>query len=228
MKRAGETIRDWLLLPDHGDHDVQELLSAIDVAEWWRARHADALGKATMGLRSRYQTVVGPPPRVTQRHKRMATIVDKLRREGGMRLDRMHDIAGCRAVVDTLEDQQRLVERYRERPPREGIVKEYDYVDDPKDSGYRAFHIVTWHGGMRVEVQIRTRSQHAWAETMEGLGSSIRADLKSSLGPETVLKFMAAAAEAMAYEDRGEPVPRVLSNQIRELRAAADEVFGGR
>lgn len=236
VERAGDEIRSFMsrarAKEEHDGEAATRFLDALGVADWWRAEHADALTKATMGLRSRYQTALGAPPRVTQRHKRMSTIVDKLGREPGMRLDRMHDIAGCRAVVDTLADQQALLERYHDRPPPEGIRKEYDYVTiggnpGPKPDGYRAIHVIVNYDGKRVEVQIRTLYQHAWAEAIESLGSDIRADLKSGHGPKEVHQFMSAVAEAMAHEDRGEPVPDVLSTQITTLRATASRFFGG-
>jgi ppGpp synthetase/RelA/SpoT-type nucleotidyltranferase len=47
------------------------------------------------------------------------------------------------------------------------IVAEDDYVARPRASGYRARHLVVRHGGVAIEVQLRTFLQDAWAEAYE-------------------------------------------------------------
>jgi len=43
-------------------------------------------------------------------------------------------------------------------------------IDDLRNEphfGYRAVHVIVWQDGLRIEVQIRSRLQQLWAETME-------------------------------------------------------------
>jgi predicted nucleic acid-binding Zn ribbon protein len=52
--------------------------------------------------------------RISQRLKRIPTILDKLHREPGMNLGRMEDIGGCRAVLRDLDEVYRVLGRISE------------------------------------------------------------------------------------------------------------------
>jgi len=73
---------------------------------------------------------------VSQRLKRVPTILDKLRREPGMALSWMQDIGGCRAVLDSIEEIRRVERRYTRTGARR-VVRIADYVTKPKATGYR-------------------------------------------------------------------------------------------
>jgi len=160
---------------------------------------------------------------VSQRLKRMTTILDKLGREPTMRLASMQDIGGCRAVLSTTREVRRVEQRLKKnRPP----IRYSDYIIAPRESGYRAIHVVVGYGdefGVRrsVEVQLRTKVMHEWAITVERLSGRLRDDLKSGRGPQELLILLAAVSEAMALEERGETVSEALNRHITELRAAA-------
>ena len=153
---------------------------------------------------------------VSQRLKRIPTIVDKLRREPTMQLANMQDIGGCRAILDSVQDLRRVERRLRKnRPP----LRVADYIASPKVSGYRGVHVVVSYLDSEgidraIEVQLRTRVMHEWAFTVERLGGRLKADLKSNVGPAPVLEFLRAASEAMAIEEEGGVVPSetVVSN----------------
>jgi len=108
---------------------------------------------------------------VTTRLKTTGTLVDKLRRERGMKLKSVQDIAGARIVVSgTRQNQDEAVARIVEtfaaahRPP---VVR--DRRVQPS-SGYRAVHVVVFEDGLPVEVQVRTDLQDLWAQGFERLG----------------------------------------------------------
>ncbi|MGH2736230.1 MAG: hypothetical protein ACRDKZ_11670 [Actinomycetota bacterium] len=123
-----------------------------------RAAYADPLAAVQTNLRS-----MGLRP--TPRLKTPTTIVEKLRRER-TRLSTIQDIAGLRIVSDmTLAEQDELVERViaefpGARTQDRRLVPSY---------GYRAVHIIVEVSGLPVEIQIRTRLQDLWAQTMERL-----------------------------------------------------------
>lgn len=95
------------------------------------------------------------------------------------------------------------------------LVGDYDYIINPKTSGYRSVHLVfryrndtvTDYNGMRVELQIRTRFQHIWATAVETVGTFLDHALKSSEGPEEWLKFFSLAGSAFAHCEKCAPVP---------------------
>lgn len=77
-----------------------------------------------------------------------------------MALGKMGDIGGCRAVLDSVDEVRRVEARLRKnRPP----VDCRDYIVTPKESGYRAVHLVVVYGERRIEVQLRIRFMHEWA-----------------------------------------------------------------
>ena len=112
----------------------------------------------------------------------MPTIIDKLQRksldgktENAISLKRMHDIGGCRVILESLDDLRHL-NKSLDSSRTVHSVKIYDYISRPKVSGYRGIHRVyksydkaekhQWKG-FQIEVQLRTRLQHLWATTVE-------------------------------------------------------------
>src|SRR5690348_9890038 len=105
-----------------------------------------------------------------------------------MKLSQMQDIGGCRAVVASLSDVSRLVKHYKASDMKHKLLNEDDYITAPRKSGYRSYHLIyryfsdkkSSHNGLRIEVQIRSQLQHAWATAVETVGTFIRQALKSS------------------------------------------------
>lgn len=128
-----------------------------------------------------------------------------------MALSRMQDIGGCRAIVNV--DQLRRVERrlVKNRPPD----RVDDYVARPRNSGYRAVHVIVRYDERCVEIQLRTRSMHEWAVAVERLGGRLGEDLKSGRSPQSVLDWLEAISEALAIEERGESSIVVLQRGLR-------------
>jgi ppGpp synthetase/RelA/SpoT-type nucleotidyltranferase len=204
-----------------------EVEAALAVVYQYRAAHQYPLIKANMGLRSAVRTE-GCQVEVSQRLKRFPTILDKLRREPTMQLSRMQDVGGCRAVLGSVDEVRRVERRLtRNRPP----LRYSDYITTPRASGYRGVHVVVGYadrdGAERaIEVQLRTRTMHEWAITVERLSGRLDVDLKSGRGPDEVLALLGAISNAMAIEEAGEPVPAGLVNRIDDLRQAAVPYLG--
>lgn len=111
---------------------------------------------------------------VTYRIKRIDTIVEKLRRfhenpNGKMNLSRMWDIAGCRCILNTTDENKLyiLLKKIQKEYGRDCKVK--DYVAEQKDSGYRSIHIYVkdYQTQKPIEIQIRNKAQHNWATLVE-------------------------------------------------------------
>jgi putative GTP pyrophosphokinase len=138
--------------------DAERFERALDVLLRFRAAHRLPLGKATMGLRSMV-TTEKCLVRVSQRLKRVPTILDKLRREPRMQLATMQDIGGCRAVLDNLDEVRRVQRRLIKNRP---VVKVNDYINEPRSSGYRGVHVIVQYDDRNIEVQLRTIVMHSW------------------------------------------------------------------
>lgn len=86
-------------------------------------------------------------------------------------IDNISDIAGVRITCPVQEDIF-FVKQIIEMIPNLKIIKEKDYINNPKKSGYSAYHLivetpVTINGEtvvMKVEIQIRTIAMDFWAE----------------------------------------------------------------
>jgi len=106
----------------------------------------------------------------TTRVKTTSVLIDKLRREQGMKLKGVQDIAGARIVADCDRAEQdavvqRIVAEFanESRPPK---VK--DRREEPS-AGYRAVHVIVSVLDVPVEIQVRTWFQDRWAQIVESL-----------------------------------------------------------
>ena len=168
----------------------------LAILENWRAAHLYVINTFQSALRNRKKRQ-NFSVSIAQRLKRRPTIVDKLQREPGMELSRMHDIAGCRLIfnnVDELRSFRDGVHSARVKHEVIGGDDRYDYIVRPKVSGYRGVHDVfkyksqigsTPWDKLRIEIQYRTLVRHAWATAVE----------ISDLANSTRLKFGQAAKE---------------------------------
>jgi len=105
----------------------------------------------------------------TTRVKTTGTLIEKLRREGRMRLSQVQDLAGARIIVPdrpTQDDAAARIRSHFEGPDL--LCKEVDRRKDPS-YGYRALHLIVNVGSVLVEIQIRTDLEDTWAQIMERL-----------------------------------------------------------
>lgn len=212
VNAAGDSLAQLL------DNTPEEQLAIINN---WRASHSYPLQVLKMALLTRAKRI-DQRALVAQRLKRLSSIALKLRRNPDMQLARMHDIGGCRAVVRSVRDLDRLVTLYKrvmaKNPAgRPECVRLYDYVANPKQDGYRSVHLVfkyrtkarklIAYNDLRIEVQLRTRLQHAWATAVETVSTFTGQALKSNIGSADWKRFFALVGSAIAQRERRPPVP---------------------
>jgi len=126
----------------------------------------------------------------TYRVKRIESIVSKLIRFPKMQVQRMEDIAGCRCIMTSLEHVYKLyesIQRSIDTLPFEIRGKIQNYIEQPKQSGYRSIHLnVVLRGddrNRRIEIQIRCLDQHNWATLVEITDLLYKSRLKE-MGPK--------------------------------------------
>ena len=205
---------------------------AREILDDWRASHGHPLVTLRILLQERARRV-DPEALVAQRPKRLASVEAKLRRFPTMKVSRMQDLGGCRAVLPTVRAVGDLVELYRTGREEHEFVKESDYISQPKSNGYRSLHRVyryrsrasrnaAWDGH-RIEVQIRSRLQHAWATAVETVDAIKGTQLKTS-GPANGDwdRFFTLMGSVLAIEE-GYPLVPGTPVALSELR---DEVRG--
>jgi hypothetical protein len=170
---------------------------------------------------------------VAQRLKRVPSIISKLERFPSMNLSRMQDIGGCRAVVESAPQVRRLRSAYARSKQQHEFVSEKDYIAQPKESGYRGIHLVyrcksKWtpeHNGRLIEIQLRSRLQHAWATAVATAGTFLQQALKSSQGSERWLQFFTLTGSAFALVEKTATVPGTPTTED-ELRKAIRDLSG--
>ncbi len=144
-----------------------------------------------------------------------------------MNLARMQDIGGLRAVVGTIPKVRKLELAYRNAHFKHQLTSSKNYIDEPKEDGYRSIHLIyryvndgaPAYNGLSLELQLRTRLQHAWATAVETMGTFLGQALKSGQGEGQWRGFFEKAGAALAVLEKTAPVPGF-------ERHTNDDVFG--
>lgn len=211
------------------DWAVGDYLDALTIINNYRSSHAFPLNTFQVYPRKASKRI-DQKSQVAQRIKRLASIETKLRRFPTMRLSQMQDIGGCRAILNNSSQVSQLVAHYKHSNLKHKLAGEKDYISEPQDTGYRGYHLVyeyfsdkrPTYNGLKIEIQLRSRMQHAWATSVEVVGALIRQALKSNQGEADWLRFFALMSSAIASYERSPAIagtPTELPALQQELRA---------
>lgn len=222
IDRAGVRLRDWALSgrPDE-DLDDTEFRGCVDAVWEYRRKLAPTLRKVTVGIRQFVQRE-STQVIVAQRLKRLPTIINKLERHPTMKLTRMQDIGGCRAILPGgTAEVSRVIARMQRNAGTWKIRSVDDYGAAPRATGYRAVHVVVVRDARMVEIQLRTARQHAWATEVERVGFRNRhPHLKDGEGPADLIEYYELVGQILAIQDRAIPVDERLLRRFRELHGS--------
>ena len=100
---------------------------------------------------------------VSGRPKHIYSIWKKMQRKH-LRFDQLFDVRAVRIIVETVEQCYEALSIVQEHFTV--LSKEYDdYIANPKPNGYQSLHtVITDQLGRPIEIQIRTRAMHEFAE----------------------------------------------------------------
>ena len=199
INRAGGIIR-------HGTDDEKE--QAIELLNEWRSSHMLPLRNISSIVDARLKKL-GITCTVGQRLKRMTSIIGKINRFPDMAVSKMQDVGGIRIIVPRITDVKLVHEALIRKAKHEAVLPPKDYIENPKQDGYRSLHQVFKYqndqnedlNNMRIEIQIRTRLQHAWATSVETLGVIDRVAYKSGDGAEANKRFFQIASAVFALRE---------------------------
>lgn len=202
----------------------------LRIVDQWRASHGYVINTFQIFFKRRIEKS-GSEIEFAQRLKRRSTVIDKITRRhpNGSQLmsdvTSMQDFAGCRLIFASLEELTRFRDYVHSSKSMEHVVhklrhdpSKYDYINHPKVSGYRGIHDVyahyprahrrgskeskPWHG-LLVEVQYRTRVQHAWATALEISDIVDGQRTKFDLDDSERVRFFTLASEILARHHEG-------------------------
>lgn len=191
--------------------------AALIIINNWRTCHNFPLNTFQVRLRKKAKEV-DSNSLVVQRIKRLASIKNKLERFPEMKLTQMQDIGGCRAILKDVDKVDKLVAIYKNRQSRgmkHKLSKEDDYIKLPKKSGYRGIHLIykyesdknTSYKDLKIEIQIRSLLQHAWATAVETVDTFTSQMLKTGDGQKDWFRFFALMSSVMALKEGTPLIP---------------------
>ena len=146
-----------------------------------------------------------------------------------MQLSRMDDIAGCRMIfpsVKTLGKMRAELHSARFKHTRKNDIDKYDYIKRPKTTGYRGIHDIYEYNsqskqaapfsGLLLELQYRTRYQHAWATAVEVVTRLTENQPKFDRGDERYKEFFRLTSEMIAriHEDLPSCYPNISDSEL--------------
>ena len=164
----------------------------------------DILNKESSVNRTR-----NPISTVKSRIKSPESIAHKLEKRGlpinfESMMKNLNDIAGVRVICPYISDIYAVRDMLLKQPDLK-LIKQNDYIECPKDSGYRSLHLVmeipvylskTEHH-VRVEIQLRTIAMDFWASLEHQLHYKNDAEV-----PDSIRRELFRVAETIAMTDR--------------------------
>lgn len=221
--KAGEALKgDLVWTPETQD----KIIGIFKIANSWRDSHTFPM-RSIRGEVSARIFRLGLDGTTVARIKRMPSIRKKLRRLP-YKLNQIQDLGGVRSILVSMEQANKLIYELKTKSRNE-FYDEDDYVNKPKWGGYRSHHIIFKYvgktedaafDGRRIEIQIRTRLQHAWATAVEAIGLLKDQDMKAGEGdPDWLRLFELVSAEFALAENCAIP-PHLPDRQkrIEEIR----------
>jgi len=217
IDKAGAVLTDpkaWTVAWDVED--------ALDIINNYRASHNLPLLVFRKTLAHRAHRI-DLSATIAQRIKRLRSIESKLKRFSTMRLTHMQDIGGCRAVVRNVRMVRALSNVYKRSQGNHKLLRMDDYLVKPRKSGYRGIHFIysyksktkPAYDGLKIEIQLRSRQQHAWATAVETVDIFTGQALKGGRGQKKWQRFFALMGSYIALEEKCPLVPWTPTDSLR-------------
>ena len=166
-----------------------------------------------------------PIHHMQNRLKSVTSIMEKLERRGfpltiDSAVENLTDIAGVRVICSYIEDIYAIAEMLiRQDDIR--VIKRRDYIQQPKENGYRSLHLVLeipvfLQDGKElvpVEIQIRTIAMDFWASLEHSLRYKGITDIPADISEELHL----AAMEIQSLDERMQAIHNRVERLIEQI-----------
>ncbi len=192
----------------------------LDVLDIWRSAHSVPLNSMEALIGESLKSIKHVD--VVSRLKRKDSIIGKLKRYSGdtYNLREMNDIAGCRVILNNVKDEYKLLDILKGHDSFHSIT---DYVKEPKADGYRSIHLLSRYDSLedgyknlRVETQIRTELQHAWAVIVEVYDLISHQAIKNGIGNPKDIECLSLLSQLIAIKENS-PLINGLPNKSEDI-----------
>lgn len=227
---AGEVLKEL-----RDQQNSEEYGKQISILNAWRHQHeepAQIFFKKLVGIINKY-----PDAMATYRLKREESILKKLyRSNGNFELGAIDDIAGCRAIVNSVSEVYKVYDEILnlKEAGEIDIKKTKDYIKNPEESGYRSLHVIVKQTlnqekidrQYRIELQIRTKLQHYWSTAVEAMSEIDNVEYKDptlisegNTRIQSCLQFFKVISKLFAYNESNDDTcsesKKKLANSVR-------------
>ncbi len=211
-----------------GRHNVPNDISEFEnIFDEYRKSHLQPLSEMTLELQQ-WLSQYGTKYYIAQRLKRKPQILRKLNRFS-VRLTQLQEIGGWRSIVELNSDVERLINFLEDKVAKQGqlkLIKATDYREKGRDdSGYRAVHLILEKSGARLELQVRSRIQHYWAESIERTSVIYGHYLKELEGDPTVVAYFKCLSDLFYEIESGRDPDTPQKLRIARLRDSAESLI---
>lgn len=207
--------------------DEIDFIELEDVFDEYRKAHLQPLSETTIELQQLLDNY-GTQYYIAQRLKRKPQIIRKLNRLH-VRLTQLQDIGGCRIIVNTNYDVERLYEYLKEVVASQNVFtigRDTDYRERGRDdTGYRALHVILERSGCHLELQVRSRIQHYWAESIERTSVIYGHHLKEQEGDPLVIRYFKSLSDAFYEIEAGRKPSTAHKLEIDQLRENCEKII---
>ncbi|WP_278673060.1 RelA/SpoT domain-containing protein [Alistipes indistinctus] len=205
----------------------EEWESSDAIFDEFRQAHLQPLTSTTIALQNWFRAD-NASYIIVQRLKRKPQILRKLKRLN-TRLTQLQDIGGLRVIVDQNSDVDKLIEYITSKLKQQTsiVVKRIvDYREKGRDdSGYRAAHIVMERDGVFLELQIRSRIQHYWAELIERTSVIYGYVIKELEGDRRVINYFKDLSNLFYLIETGQQPDSSQKIDIERSRIEAETII---
>lgn len=209
------------------DDLTEEHLILEEVFDQYRESHLRPLTNLTSIIQSKLSEK-NEKYYIAQRLKRKPQILRKLLRLKS-RLTQLQDIGGLRVIVDRNSDVERvssIIENEVLHDASFSLLKNTDYRPYGRDdSGYRALHKIIRIGDLDLELQVRSRAQHYWAESVERTSVFYGKRLKEGEGSNIVLLYFKNLSNLFSTIENSQKVGIDQESILNKLREKSEEVI---
>ncbi|WP_186424348.1 RelA/SpoT domain-containing protein [Pannonibacter sp. I15F10I1] len=209
-----------------GEYDEFALENEL-IFDEYRKLHLDPLTNFTLMVQYWLQAS-GVHYFIAQRLKRKPQIIRKLKRFS-VRLTQLQDIGGCRIIVERNEDVDVLYQYLDNKIKQFGlgkISKVTDYRERGRDdSGYRALHVIVIVDGLFLELQLRSRIQHYWSESIERTSVIYGHRLKEQEGDYRVIDYFKCFSDALHDIELNKRLVSSKEIDLQQKRQVAESVI---